>query len=340
MLGRNYQSFEEFKKACMYNRDPLDPAQVLGKVYQADQLRFVAEKTGVDLSGSSSRNGLESRSGIGSRYNAAIRFSEAYDNEPERIGQILARWDHDLFFPIVTYRSFPNSLDYSSPEMLIAFLRTDHADLFRSDFVMKNNGIRRPGSRACMLESTRIDTRANVLSLLFSCTRILVVPDGQYGSLENYFLARIPVLVRLLFEHRLFEISMPTFSEVPDASSTSPSRVPERYQAIVESAMAAFLQFLPGQPFTISFRKVALYLEELGAEDMGWIIEPQHEATFDLTGLVPLKKVLGSLSEDFRAECIRRGKASHPLASAPWLKCFFGLTPEAKIGYDVSILWK
>ncbi len=336
MLGENYASYEEFKKACKSDRKPLAPSPILGKVYSINQLRLIAKETGIDLEELSLLIDLEPRSSIGKRYNTAIRISQVHN--PTQVGNILAKLDHHLFFPITTFFRFPDSPHYESLDNLLAYLRRDYAHQFNLDFAMNFNGIIEPSGRACKLESTLIDTQANVLSLLFSCTRILVIPDGQYGSVVSYFLARIPTSVRLFFDHRLFEVSMPTFSEVSGASSTATNREPERYQVIVQSAIADLVQYFPDQPSTISFQKLTLYLEEvLNAEDMGWKIEPQHEAAFDLKGLVPLKKVLDNFSEGITTECLRRGIPSHPLANTDLYKIFRALKERS---YTYSLILK
>lgn len=334
MLGQNYESFQDFRAACESSREPLDPNRVLGKVYSIDQLRFIARGTGIDLEEVSLLVKLEPRGGIGRRYNTALQISSV--RSPTHTGEILAKLDHHLFFPVVTYFRFPDSPHYESLDDILTYLRRSHEHQFNQDFVMNFNGIIEPSGRACSLESVLTDAPNNVLSLLFSCTRILVIPDSQYGSVENYFLARIPVVVRMLFDHRLFEISMPTFSEVAGASSTATNRLPERYQVIVNNVIGALVQYLPDQPRAINFRKVTLYLEQvLEAEDMGWRIEPQHEAAFDLRGLIPLKKILDNFSESLRMECSRRGRSLHPWADVDLYPVFRALKEQSYTYFHV-----
>ncbi|MBN2267224.1 MAG: hypothetical protein JW725_02680 [Candidatus Babeliaceae bacterium] len=182
--------------------------------------------------------------------------------------------------------------------------------LDRSDFAFLFNGISNPPGRACELESVRVFDSDDTVSFLFSCTRVLVVPDGETRSLEHLFLARIPVIVRYLFRYALVEISIPHFSEPAGFSTNSSHRTPERYQAITTYTRSELQQILPHRIRAINFAKLTLYLEaHCDAVDMGWRIEPQEEAEFDLTqSLIPLKKILGSFSKQLKDECQRRGR--------------------------------
>jgi hypothetical protein len=332
MLGSSFKSFDQFKQACESNRQILAPYEVLAKIYTANQLRFIAESASVDMDQRLEQLELGKRFGVGMRYNDARALSDALNYDPIQIGQLLARLDHYLYFPFVTYLRFPDWPDYASMDQLLTQLAINHASLFSTDLVTMRNGLVEPSGRSCGLESTRVDRDRNTLSLLFSCTRILVVPDAQYSSVENYFLARVPVMVRLLFDYELVEISMPAFSEVSGATTGAAHRMPERYQLTVENAIAAAIQILPGPKGlrTISFQKVMLYLEQnMNAQDMGWKIEPEHEAAFDLRGLVPLKNVLNNFSESLKAECIKRGIPSHPLANTDLYRIFRALKEQS-----------
>lgn len=352
MLGSEYESYQEFKNACMSNRQSLHAEYVLGKVYTADQLRTIATEAELDLSELMSEANLNQRQGVGVTYNIATLISQAVGGA--ELGERLARLDHSLFFPFVTYFRFPDSQNYESLDALVTYLRRAHDSVFGSDFAWEFNGLLEPPGRACRLESTLIDREANELSLLFSCTRILVIPDAPYRSVEYYFLARIPVVMRLLFDCGLIEVSMPFFAEAPKAVPDESSRTPERYQRTVRNARAASVQYLPDAPTAFSFRKFTLYLEqELGAKDMGWEIEPQHQAAFDLHGLIPLKEVLDNFSEGLQAECARRGIESHPLADVDLYATFraikersytYLLVLQAALGprggqYNVSTLY-
>jgi hypothetical protein len=326
MLGKDYGSYDEFKKACRSSRTPLAINSVLGKVYSISQLRSLAEWLRIDPEGSIFQS--VERQGKGRRYPLADTI--AFMGGTERVGEALSRHDHSLYFPFLTYFRLPDSSPYTSLQNLVSYLRRAKDIRFVNSFVINVNGIVNPSGRTCELESMCLNGDNDTFSLLFSCTRILVIPDGQPGSVENYFLARIPVLVRYLFGHRLIEISMPFFSEVPGASDSKTQRAPERYQLLMQNVIGELVQLLPYEPRPISFNRVVLYLETvLGAVDMGWKIEPQQEAAFDLQGLIPLKKVLDNFSESLKDEYRRRGYSAHPLADIDLYRVFRALKDQS-----------
>jgi hypothetical protein len=172
-----------------------------------------------------------------------------------------------------------------------------------------------PAGRSCELESVRVCDSGDTVSLLFSCTRVLVIPEGQPHNFQDLFLARIPVVVRVLFRTQLIEISMPPFSEPAGLYPSTPSKVPERYQVVIQSGQAQLIGVVPYSPRGVSYRNITLYLETcLKAVDMGWRIEPSNETVFDLTqGLIPLREILDSFSQSLAKECADR-KIDDPLS--------------------------
>ena len=263
------------------------------------------------------------RQGVGRRYDIAKKIV-SYVPDPAVIGEALSFLDHEFHFPWLTYFRFPNSDLYSSLDTFLEFLKVRdiwHSGKFRYCF----NGFTEPRGRACELESVRVFEEDSVVSFLFSCTRVLVVPDGQPGSFEYLFLTRIPVVVRFLFEHELVEMAMPTFSE-PLRVSDFDNAVPGRYQAISSSVRSQLVNLLPDGLGPVNFAKFTLYLEVcLDAVDMGWRIEPQDEASFDLRQrLVPLKRILDSFSESLNRELKRRNLDS-PILDMDLYKVFRSL---------------
>jgi hypothetical protein len=201
-----------------------------------------------------------------------------------------------------TYFRFPYSEPFSkpSPDLLLQRLEREGFHI-SSDFATFYNGMKKPKGRSCELESVKISHSENVVSFLLSCTRILTTPEGRQADFRDFFLARIPVVMRLLFDHQLIEISLPSFSEPVRLFPDTPFNIPARYQAVIESAQAWLVNTFSAPPRTINFGQVTLYLEaEHHAIDMGWRIAPQSEAEFDLRqGAIPLQKILESFSESF-----------------------------------------
>ncbi len=322
MLGADYDSLDEFKDACLHDRKPLSSTELLGKIYSADQLRYFAENWDIDIT----NNDEETKHyGVKNRYDIAEKISSNLTSED--IGKNLSYLDHDLNFPILAYVKFPSSEHYSSIGDFVKWLINKRYDL-NNNYLNLFNGINQPSGRNCELESININRDDNIVSLLFNCTRVLVKPEGNQANFEDYFLARIPVIVRVLFEHSLIEISMPTFSE-PWALFSN-SNIPTRYQFIVDSALTEYLNIVPFSFNSLNFKNFTLFLEkEFNAIDMGWKIEPQHEAAFDLTqGVISLRDILNNFSTSFKEECKSRGK-DHPLSKIDLYQIFRALKEQS-----------
>lgn len=312
MVGRDYLSIDDFIKACRERSDSLYPAGVLGKIYTIEQLKSLANYCGFDQTqvleaatrAQETDDGGPAR-GISRRYCFAEGISEL--RALEQIGSALARQDHEYYFHVVTYLRLPETMQ-ASMDQTVDDLRTAY-DMGNLSFKALSNGFAKPPGPSCELESILIRSDEKIISLLFSCSRVLLLPDGRPGNFEDYFLARVPLLVRFMFAHGLLEISMPTFSDVLGLGAGWSNTTPERYQAIVMALLARLKTIIPGDFIAVQFKKVTLFLEtELKAIDMGWRIEPQPEATFDFTqGALPLKRILEALSGSLNTECQKRG---------------------------------
>jgi hypothetical protein len=325
MRGTDFESLDDFAEACLHKRDTeLDASCVLGKVYSIEQLREIAKVYEFE-----EETEGEGKHGISQRYEFAQGIAEA--QTAQDIGELLSRIDHDFYFPILTYFRFPHSELFSatSHDPLLKRLEREGFPV-SSDFAIFCNSMIKPKGRSCELESVKIHHSERVISFLLSCTRILTIPEGRQADFRDFFLARIPVVMRLLFDHQLIEISLPVFAEPVRIYPNMPFSVPARYQAVIESAQAWLANTLSAPPRTINFGQVALYLEsELHAIDMGWRIAPQSEAEFDLRqGAIPLRTILESFSESLKNIC-RIRKLSHPISEIDLYKVFRALKEQS-----------
>jgi hypothetical protein len=312
MIGEDYASYDDFMAACRSRRRSLDPSRVLGKIYPIEQLRELAGHLGIsseEINEIIEESENEDKRGVKRRYDYARAIAQL--STTEQIGKAISYLDHTFCFPVLSYLRLSQELPHNSPSDLLDSLK-DHYNLNDDHFQMVFNGLTDPVGAACELESIRIHGD-DTASLLFSCARVLLAPEGRIGNYNEFFLARVPVLAYFFFSRRLLEISMPTFSEAASIHSGS-TRIPERYQIIAQSMQPMILRIAPGQLGGISFKKLTLFLEtQLGAVDMGWKIEPEQEAAFDFTqNVVPLRRILDAFSQGLRAECERR-KCQFPL---------------------------
>jgi hypothetical protein len=312
LVGKDYATFDDFIEACRERGSSLYARGVLGKIYSIEQLKSLADYCHLnraqvlEAAETDQENGHgQPRRGISRRYVFAEGITELC--ALDEIGAALARQDHEYYFSALTYLHLPE-MTRSSIDQILDRLRTDY-DMGDSNFKALFNGLTDPPGVSCDLESILIRNDENMISLLFSCSRILLLPDGRHGSFGDFFLARVPILVRLMFSHGLVEMSMPTFSDVAGLGPGWSNTTPERYQTIVTTLLAQLRSMISVELIAVKFKKVTLFLEtQLEATDMGWRIEPQPEATFDFTqGALPLRRILEALSNSLNDECRRRG---------------------------------
>ncbi len=328
MHGFDYESIEDFKEACLYQREKLSPEDVLGRIYTADQLRYFSEKEDLNLIGFSTAG-----SGLKARYKLAKEIAKRLPIA--KIGMLLSEIDHEHYFRIMSLRKLPKERPFDSIRNSIRHLSNQNISL-KNNFKSLFNGITQPAGRNCKLESVKEED--DCLSFLFSCTRVLAIPESGGASYEDYFLARIPVLIRVLFNKSLLEISMPFFFEPLKVDSRSIINIPDRFQLIVESALLKFMKIFQYEFKPVNFRKFTMFLEtEYSAEDYGWRIEPLTEAAFDLTqGVIPLKNILTKFSNSINRECERR-KINHPIQQIDLYKLFRAIKEES---YTYSMVLK
>ena len=323
MIGEDYQSYDEFIAACRSPETELDHGHTLAKVYTIEQIKDFAEIEGISTNAI-----LEGISGQGRlrTYKCAYKLADRMD--ADTVGELLSKCDHDMYFPFLSYGALTRRKLYRSLDHFIEYLASKDIVL-DSDFIFLNNGLVRPHGRNCKLESVYASADNNSASMLYSCTRILVQPDRPLGDYSNWFLARIPVLVRILFSHRLIEFSLPRFSEATNIEDWS-NNIPLRYQMAINSALNEFLQLIGYQIRSIDYNKLTLFLEEkLNAQDLGWRIAPLETAQFDLEqNTIPLKSILMHFSESLKREIERRG-LEQSLSNIDLYKIFRALKEES-----------
>lgn len=321
MLGEDYDSLESFVFACRSNRTELDVALGLGKLYHVNELRELAEEIDVDISDATGR-------GQAKRYSTAEIVAESMT--AEEVGNQLSVFDHELRFPILTYYKIPPDNVYSGYNRFLRRLQRNGINLDEQGFWQKYNGVTEPPPHNCTLESVKSNDSEEIVSLLFSCTRALVNPMEAYSDYSNLFLARVPVLIRVLFEFGLVEFSIPSFAEPIAQNFGYEFQSPKRYQQAFQIAYRV-LQDLTGCSLTqIRYSELPSWFEqEYNAEDMGWVIIPRDEADFDLTqNVVPLKDIINGFVETLDQQCIAMGK-THKLQGVDLYHVFRSLQRES-----------
>lgn len=321
MLGEDFDSLDSFVYACRFKRTELNVALGLGKIYHVEELRDLAEINDIDVSGADGR-------GQAKRYSTASIIAESIDSK--EVGNKLSVFDHELRFPIITYYNAPNNKVYSECKKFVGLIRQKGINFNKGNFFQKYNGFTEAPPHNCTLESVKINESDKIVSLLCSCSRALVNPLDAYSDYRNLFLARVPVLVRVLFEFNLVEFSMPSFSEPIASNFGYEVQSPKRYQQAFQSAYKV-LRDLAGCPLTkIKYSKLPGWFEqEYEAEDMGWVIIPRDEADFDLTqNVVPLKDIIGSFIQTLNQQCKAMGK-THQLQNIDLYHVFRSLQSES-----------
>ena len=335
MLGRDFDTMDEFIEACKGTREPLDPGCLLARIYPIAQIRHIAKSYSKFFGKVDVHPKKMTRDGYGRRYQYAKEFGDIVD--VDNLGQILSRLDHDFYFQFLSYARLKNVQPYSSAVEFLSIL-ADRGIEVESGFSEIFNGLTKPSGRNCRLESIFVPVGENQVSLLYSCTRVLSVPDAEERTLENYFLARIPVLARIFFDQGIIECSLPFFSEPIAGVFESNNKMPIRYQIIIDRVLLE-LRNLIGYGFkAINLDTFSLYLEtKYEANDMGWRILPQDEAAFDLTqGVIPLRDIMFNFSKELRKE-LEKLRIKHPLSDINLYNVFRAIRDRS---YTYSLVLK
>lgn len=328
MLSNEYNDIDQFVYSCRKNRKELDAKCVLSKIYGVNELRKFAELLTTNVSRASG-------AGLAKRYSVAEIIGAKVS--AGAIGDQLSNFDHSQYFPVRTYYRPPRRCsEYLSYENFIAAL-SSHGINLESGFWQKFNGITQPPPHNCLLESVKLFNDEQIVSMLFSCTRVLVCPHETMTE-SNLFLARIPILIQVHFTQKNIEFSMPSFCEPVAEKFGFEMQAPVRYQEAFSSAHNKLLELVPYALKSIRFDDLPLWLEsKYEASDMGWKIAPQIEADFDLTqNIIPLKEILDNFISTLNRECETRG-VTHKLQGIDLYHVFRSLKDES---YTYSMVQK
>lgn len=317
MIGSDYKTIEKFVEACNKPEEELDAGLVLSKIYSVDSIKEIAHK----LSPALVKKLDSDRKGIGKRYEMAEKVAGEF--EADKIGETLSVLDHGFYENHLSYVKMGNEKAFESPENFIQHLKTKRI-IVNNGFKYFFNGLTKPPGRRCKLESIKTHDDSNEISLVFSCTRVLMRPEATMHTHKNMFLGRVPIIVRLLFDYRLVEFSIPFYSD--PLASLFPgwdNIMPGRFQHMVSQALKG-LHDLDLKFTAVNFTQLLLFLEiKKDAEDMGWKINPLEEAAFDLKqNVLPLRQIFGSFTNSLKEELKFRKIDHHPLADANLYEIF------------------
>ncbi|MCP3941689.1 MAG: hypothetical protein GY710_09445 [Desulfobacteraceae bacterium] len=330
MEGSDCNTQEQFLFECKA-RDKLknlNIAKVLGRIYNIAELRNVAEVTGV----SNVQKKIEGL-GVNKRYSLAEIISK--QSSPKRIGETLSKIDHDFYFPFVSYLGFPNSRIFQSPKSLLSKLKEKNISLENS-YTQIFNGLTEPASRSLKIESVKYYETENIVSILASCTRVIISPNSKSTAYENCFVCRIPTIIKFLFDRQLVELSLPYFYEPLAGAMKVEGSHPARFQEIFNQLISRISNMTNESLCGINFDNVVLHLESnCGATDMGWQIEPQESASFDLKqNVIPLKQIFESFTDTLKVECDAYG-IKNPLEKVQLYEIFRALKEQ---GYTYQMV--
>lgn len=335
MEGRNYQSQELFIANCLdVNRlKPLNAAKTLARIYPLPNISVLADKLGIQGIPDALKKTREK--GVARRYVATEKIKEAATSKA--IGAKLSELDHEFSFPFISYLGIPNDANLEKPNQLLELLKKNNLSI-EDDKRFLFNSLTNPPGRSLKLESIRKFKDESIVSLLYTCTRTLISPNkSNTRTWDNCFVCRLPVLVKFIFDYGLIEISLPDFYEPIAGPMRVEGNNPERYQILFREA-ADQIEGLTNIKFKrINFDNISLHLElKCGAVDMGWQIEPQASAWFDLKqNVIPLKSILSSFAEDLAKECAAK-RVKSPLADVDLYKIFRAIKEQGYTSHMVQ----
>lgn len=331
MEGSDFNTQDQFLFACQA-RDQLKKlniAKVLGRTYNIAELRQLAEATGVSNVGKKIK-GL----GVNKTYSLAEIISK--QSSPKIIGQTLSKIDHDFYFPFVSYLNFPNSKKiFESPKSLLNKLKEGNISL-ENGYTQLFNGLTEPASRSLKIESVKHYKTEKIVSILASCTRVIISPNSKSTAYDNCFVCRIPTIIKFLFDRQLVELSLPYFYEPLAGAMRVEGGHPARFQEICNQLISRISSVTGESLGAINFDNVVLHLESnCGATDMGWQIEPQESASFDLKqNVIPLKQIFESFTDTLKVECDAYG-IKNPLEKVQLYEIFRALKEQ---GYTCQMV--
>lgn len=305
MEGHLFGSEDEFFEQCSsskYERN-LNIEKVLSKIYPISILDRLAESLGYPLAEFKKKN---KEKGVKSTYSLARDISKKY--ERKIIAEKILDIEYEAYFPFITYFSFHDKEHLSSSSTFVNLL-INKGYKFEDDKCVVKNGILNPNGRYPKLESIKKHHGENIVSLVYSCTRMLFSPDAQSKSFTDTFLCRLPIIVRFIFDRELIEISIPYYYEHHAAKLKETGDYPQRLQELFQIMNTQLINLLSSTLGGIDYSNFSLHLEfKCGGVDMGWQIEPQDSASFNAKqNVVPLKEIFEEFESSLNKECMAMG---------------------------------
>lgn len=288
----------------------LAPEDTVGRVYSAEQIRTIAEHLG-----SSSQEAVRSIHGLkgkNSAYAKAAALVRSSKGDRAALERAILKADHKQVFSFVSYHGIPPAWDKDATG-LWHWLANKHG-WNGTVHPLVALPLSKPGSLLPRLESASIDGPR--ITFVCSVLRIVRRPEADTEADDDLMVVRIPILVSLLFDLGVIEISMPKFAEppLPYHSSKLPQALPGRMFAAAETTVNMLVseQFIPGPPGQLPPNNLMILLEtERKGEDLGWDAERLKgmKGKFNTIqrGRVALKAILTEFSEELRSKCSSLG---------------------------------
>lgn len=329
MEGNDFRNDLEFITACFDPKKfkPLNISNVLARVYSLKELRHLGSKLSI-------RDEIKNNTEQGRNVTYSYAAHMAKHISAKEIGDTLSSEEHSFNFAFVSYLSLPKK-KIKSASHLLGILRENGYNL-ESSFIQIFNGITHPAGRVPRVESIKYEKTESAITILTSCTRVLMSPNSNSTAYENCFLCRIPALIKFIFERELIELTFPYFYEPLSGFMRVTGERPARFQELCGELINIVFN-LTGEKFSIiDFEKFILHLElNCNAEDMGWQFEPQESASFDLKqNVIPLKKIFDSFNKNLDLECKALGK-NNPLENVDLYHYFRALKEQ---GYTCQMV--
>lgn len=299
--GSEFRSEDEFFEECTASKKDkkLNIENVLARIYPVGTLRVLAENLGFPLEKFTKKTKSTSEYA-----NYALAKELSRKHSIESIAEELIDLEHDINFSFISYFTFPDIVSLKSKKVLVAHLE-EEGYRFKNDKCIVNNGVLNPHGRYPKLESIKRGSTENIVSLIYSCSRILFIPKYKTNSFEDSFLCRIPIVVNFLFDRQLIEVSMPYYYEHFAKKVSATGDYPQRLQEIFEIMNKKLVNLLSSSLGGVDYSNFTLYLEsKCGGVDMGWQIEPQDSASFNAKqNVVPLKEIFEDFEITLNREC-------------------------------------
>jgi hypothetical protein len=322
--GDQFDSMEQFINAFEQGViGPLDAKADLGRLYTTAQLADVARalegrRRGGAIDAFGAPTDRRSRGAVYERVERLVDFVD--DNKA--LGKALLGAEHDYVYPVLSYRQMANWPVNSAQgyrEWLVGQGEWPGVD---RNYETYAEPLTKPPSWHPRLESVYFPSREDRVSMVYAQSRVMWLPDhGSYDH-TGMFVARIPIVLNLLFNHRIVEVAMPAFAEptLGYHDSDNPQSFPGRAFRSLGNVWDLFQKGArvpsPGKMTRIKGDSLLLYLEQqCGAKDFGWDIERVADGgklNTKQPARIPLKGILDTFMSELAAKC-KAGGFKNPL---------------------------